>query len=116
MPRPAKKTLSASAKAPGAKILYGMVHVAALPGTPRSTLRVDKIARQAAAEARVLMDAGFDGVIVENMHDVPYVHPGLSHPGAMHGPEVVSAMTRCVLEVRAAIGDKTQLGVQVLSG
>ncbi|MFZ4723478.1 MAG: BtpA/SgcQ family protein, partial [Phycisphaerales bacterium] len=53
--------------------LIGMVHLAALPGTPRSELRVERIAKAAAAEAQALEDAGFDAVLVENMHDLPYL-------------------------------------------
>lgn len=90
-----------------------MVHVAALPGTPGSALRVDQIADRAAKEAAFLMRTGFHGVIVENMHDAPYVHAG---PDRRHGPEIVAAMTRCVHDVRGAVGPRTPLGVQVLSG
>jgi hypothetical protein len=55
--------------------LIGMVHVGALPGTPVNTTRRASIAAQAAAEeAAILADAGFDAIILENMHDAPYVH------------------------------------------
>ena len=91
---------------PGA--LIGMVHVGALPGTPRSVKGVRELAAAAADEARTLEGAGFDAIIVENMHDVPYVH------GARVGPEIVAAMTRIVSEVRAAVN--VPMGVQVLSG
>lgn len=94
------------------RALLGMVHLDALPGTPGSRFSVERIARQAADEARVLMDAGFDGVIIENMHDAPYVHAGVH--GA-HGPEIVAAMTRAALAVRSA-APGTTMGVQVLSG
>lgn len=89
------------------KALIGMVHVGALPGAPLHRLPVDELARQAAAEARLLADAGFDAVIVENMHDVPYVH-------AKHGPEITAAMTRAALAVREAVD--LPIGIQVLSG
>lgn len=90
------------------KALIAMIHVQALPGSPRAELGVDEIVRTAADEARVLADCGFDAVIVENMHDRPYVH------GA-HGPETVACMTRVALAVREAAPD-LPLGVQVLSG
>jgi hypothetical protein len=89
------------------RALIGMVHVGALPGTPMASRGVDELAEQAAGEARVLAESGFDGIIVENMHDRPYVL-------APHGPEVVSAMTRVTLAVRAA-APRLPLGVQVLS-
>jgi membrane complex biogenesis BtpA family protein len=91
-----------------------MVHVRALPGTPRGAMGVEQIVKIAAAEARVLAEAGFDGVIVENMHDAPYVHAGMD--GAGHGPEIVSAMTLCAAAVREVVGPKMPVGIQVLSG
>ncbi|HUF64778.1 MAG TPA: BtpA/SgcQ family protein [Gemmatimonadaceae bacterium] len=57
-----------------ARAIIGMVHVQALPGAPRARFTVDEIVEQAATEARLLADAGFDAIIVENMHDRPYVH------------------------------------------
>ncbi len=89
------------------KVLIGMVHVGALPGTPFCELGLDEIERVAVEEAKVLAGAGFDAIIIENMHDRPYVHGG-------HGPETVAAMTRVGLAVRAATD--LPLGVQVLSG
>lgn len=84
-----------------------MVHVAALPGSPRHARGISEIARAAAAEARILAAAGFDGLIVENMHDAPYVN-------GPHGPELTAAMTRVALAVREA-APKLVLGIQVLS-
>lgn len=86
-----------------------MVHVGALPGSPRARLGVSALAQQAAREAKVLVDAGFDAVMIENMHDAPYVN-------APHSPEVVSAMTAAGLAVRGAVGERVPIGVQVLSG
>lgn len=88
--------------------LIGMVHLAALPSSPGARLDVRKIAAQAALEARQLVDAGFDAVLIENMHDVPYV-AGTQDPG------VVAAMTVAAIAVRAAVG-ATPLGIQVLAG
>lgn len=106
MPKPASKPLFS-----GRKLLIGMVHIAALPGTPGSRLPVAQIARLAAAEARTLAKAGFDALMIENMHDRPYIHQ-------QHGPETVAAMTVVALEVRAAVGGTggMPLGIQVLSG
>ncbi len=87
--------------------IIGMVHVAALPGTPRHKLLVDRIVEEAVEEARLLAAAGFDGVLIENMHDVPYLRRDV-------GPEVVACMTRIATEVRTAV--KVRVGIQILAG
>jgi len=89
------------------RALVGMIHLDALPGTPRASRRVSEIADLAAADARLLTDAGFDAVLVENMHDRPYLRREV-------GPEVVAAMTAAVLAVRSAT--RLPVGVQVLAG
>jgi hypothetical protein len=85
-----------------------MVHVGALPGTPRSRRSVAVLAAHAATDAVVLQKAGFDAVLIENMHDAPYVV-------GPHGPEVTAAMTAAALAVREAVGDDLAMGVQVLA-
>jgi len=90
-----------------AKALLGMVHVGALPGTPLSDETVPMLARRAVAEATLLADCGFDGVILENMHDRPYLH-------GRQQPQITAAMTRVAVEVAHAID--LPLGIQVLSG
>ncbi len=89
------------------RALIGMIHVQALPGTPRAERPLAEIARQAVAEARIYRDAGFQGLLIENMHDRPYLK------GAV-GPEITAAMTAVGLEVKRAVG--LPLGVQVLAG
>ncbi|MCC6321029.1 MAG: BtpA/SgcQ family protein [Phycisphaerales bacterium] len=90
------------------RALIGMVHVGALPGTPRGGMPIDELCRRAATEAKVLAEAGFDALIVENMHDRPYVH-------GRKGPETVAVLTRVGMAVRAA-APKLPIGFQVLSG
>ncbi len=97
--------LSAIFGAPRA--LIGMIHVAALPGAPGSRLAVEAIAEQAAAEAAIYRRAGFSGLMIENMHDRPYLRGGV-------GPEVVAAMTIVARAVRRE--SELPLGVQVLAG
>ncbi len=89
------------------RALVGMLHLGALPGTPRSRQTVAEIAAQAVAEARCYAAAGFHGLLIENMHDRPYLK------GTM-GPEIVAAMTAAGSEVRRAVD--LPLGVQVLAG
>ncbi len=90
------------------KALIGMVHTDALPGTPFSTRSVREIAQRAAGEAEMLAGEGFDALLIENMHDRPYLKGNA-------GPEIVAAMTRIGLEVRSAVGEKMRLGVQILA-
>jgi hypothetical protein len=85
-----------------------MVHVGALPGTPYSERSVEHLVDQAVIEAKVLEDAGFDAIIVENMHDAPYVH------GDELGPEIVAGMTRVCHAVTSVV--QVPVGVQILSG
>ena len=92
---------------PSPRSLIGVVHVGALPGTPRAADPVERVVERAVADARAYHEAGFDALIVENMHDRPYLK------GAV-GPEVVAAMTAVGLAVRAAV--PLPLGVQVLAG
>jgi membrane complex biogenesis BtpA family protein len=89
------------------RALVGMVHVQALPGTPRQQYDVQTIAQQAADEARLLVEAGFDAILLENMHDVPYLRRHV-------GPEIISAMTVVTTAVRNAV--EVPLGVQILAG
>jgi membrane complex biogenesis BtpA family protein len=90
------------------KLLIGMVHVGALPGTPHVSKDIATLVSEASRDASILRDAGFDAVIVENMHDAPYLH-------GVQGPEIVASMTRVALAVREAVPE-LQLGIQILSG
>lgn len=89
------------------RALVGMVHVGALPGTPRSVDSVGELAERARGEARLLVESGFDAVIIENMHDTPYLRRDV-------GPEIVAAMTAIGDAVREAVD--APVGVQILAG
>lgn len=86
-------------------ILIGMVHLAPLPGAPRSRDTLADTTRRAVADARALERAGFDGLIVENYGDVPF------HPGDVP-PVTVAAMTRIVSAILDAVS--VPVGVNVL--
>lgn len=86
-----------------------MVHVRALPGTPHASMSLMEIADIAADEARQLVNAGFDSIIIENMHDRPYLRRAV-------GPEIVAGMTCVGHAVRDVTGDSVPLGVQILAG
>lgn len=89
------------------KSLIAMVHVRALLGTPRHELPPSAIVEKAVEEARALADAGYDALLIENMHDAPYLNRTV-------GPEIVAMMTAVALAVRRETG--LPLGVQVLAG
>lgn len=89
------------------RALIGMIHLLPLPGTPRAELTLDAVIENAVREARLYRDAGFTGLLIENMHDRPY------QKGRV-GPEIVAAMTAAGRAVRAAAD--LPLGVQVLAG
>lgn len=90
------------------RALIGVIHVGALPGSPKSRQATDAIAAQAVADARAYREAGFSGLMVENMHDRPYLR-------RVVGPEVVAAMTAVADAVRREVPG-LPLGVQVLAG
>ncbi len=94
---------------PRPRALVGMVHLGALPGTPFNSRPLDDLIRTAVADACLLADAGFDALIIENMHDRPYLPRSV-------GPEIVAALTRICEAVRHALGDSYTLGLQILAG
>jgi membrane complex biogenesis BtpA family protein len=89
------------------RAIVAMIHLPALPGSPRASLSPREIARHAVEEARTLAAAGFHAILIENMHDAPYLMREV-------GAETVAAFTRAACEVRAAVD--LPLGVQVLAG
>lgn len=86
--------------------VIGMIHVQALPGTPLNSTTVSGITEKACREADIYHQAGLDGVIIENMHDIPYTLEA--------GPEVCASMTAVCAAVRR-LYPSWPLGVQILS-
>lgn len=84
-----------------------MVHLRALPGSPASGLTPAQIIATAVAEAQQLAKAGFDALIVENMHDRPYLFDA-------SGAETVAPFSIAAAAVVAAVN--IPVGVQILSG
>lgn len=85
--------------------LIGMIHLGALPGSPRYDGALGGVVDQALADANTLASAGFDAVMVENFGDVPFFPDDV--------PAVtVAAMTRVITEVSMAID--LPIGVNVL--
>jgi membrane complex biogenesis BtpA family protein len=84
-----------------------MVHVGALPGTPRNNQNIQSIISNALTDAKTLQQEGVDAIVIENMHDRPYLNRKV-------GPEIVATMAAvaCALKKEISI----PLGVQILAG
>ncbi len=88
------------------KTIVGMVHVAALPGTPANSLSISKIIEKAINEAVILEQGGVDAILIENMHDAPYLNRKV-------GPEITAAMTAVACRLREQT--RLPLGIQILA-
>lgn len=86
--------------------VVAMIHVGALPGTPASALSLRAIEAKALREAKIYREAGVDGLMLENMHDTPYLRGRV-------GPEIVAAMTVVACAVRNA--SRLPCGIQILA-
>lgn len=89
------------------KPIIGVIHVGALPGTPAAAESVSELITRAAREAAIYRDGGLDAIMIENMHDVPYLRSSV-------GPEIVAAMTLIGQAVK--IESKLPVGIQILAG
>ena len=89
------------------KTLIGMLHVQALPGTPNNHLSMSKIIEFSCREAEVFIENGINTLIIENMHDIPYLNSKV-------GPEITSAMAIIAYELKKRFS--LSLGIQILAG
>nr|CAD7416703.1 unnamed protein product [Timema poppensis] len=90
--------------------VIGMIHLGALPGTPFYKGSIQKILDNACRDAEKYVTSNIDGVLIENMNDVPYVQ-------AKHlGPETTAVMSLVCGEVRRLVPSSIPCGVQVLAG
>lgn len=87
------------------KTIIGMIHVDALPGTPRYGGDMAAIIAKARQEALQYKDCGIDVLMIENMHDVPF--------DRNVGPEITAAMTVLGYEVKQVSG--LRCGIQILA-
>ena len=84
--------------------IIGMVHLRPLPESPGFDGDLNAIYAQAEADARALLEAGVDALIVENLGDEPYL---IGEPTAAQ----LAAMATAIARVRAMTD--TPLGVNV---
>lgn len=90
----------------GKKPVIGMLHVPALPGTYQHKLSIPQIIDYVLAEAQIYASAGLDAVMLENMHDLPYLR-------GQAGPEIVASLTAVASAVKATY--PLPCGLQVLA-
>lgn len=87
--------------------LIGVVHVLATPGSPRYGGSMDALLQSARRDAEALVQGGADALIVENFGDVPF--------HAEHVPsETIAALALALAAVRSVVGEKFEIGVNVL--
>lgn len=94
-----KPNLLLKRETPQKPILLGVVHLRPLPASPGYDRGgMDGIIAAAKADAQTLLEAGFDGYVIENFGDLPFF------PSTVP-PATVAAMTRiaCELPTREAI-------------
>lgn len=96
-------TRGAFAQRFGTRAVFGMVHLAPLPGSP-SFWSWDEVFR-AVRDALVIRDAGCDGFIIENFGDKPFTKGRVE-------AETVAAMTRVIVTIREQVA--LPFGVNVL--
>ena len=87
--------------------LVGMVHLLPTPGSPRHT-SMEKSLKWALRDAQVLLQAGFDAILLENMHDFPPLRE------KDIGPEIPAYLSVIAREVRALAPPEVPVGIQVL--
>ena len=87
------------------KVLLGVIHLPPLPGSPGYGGRMGPIVAGAVEDARLLASAGFDGLVVENYGDLPFLSGRVE-------AETVAAMAVIASEIKRAA--KIPLGVNVL--
>lgn len=89
------------------KPVIAMIHVLALPGTPAYGGNCNEIIEKALQEAALYQKAGVDILMIENMHDRPYLKRKV-------GPEITAMMTAIGQAIKREI--RLPCGVQILAG
>jgi len=89
------------------KSIIGMVHVGALPGTPKNDRPIADLISDALSDAMILQEEEVDAIMIENMHDRPYLNREV-------GSEIIASMTAIACALRSVI--KVPLGIQILAG
>jgi len=89
-------------------VVIAMLHVPALPGCPKNKLPFNKIRDHVLYEADILANCGVNSMMIENMHDIPYIKsPNI-------GPEIVASMASLATALNKNYSE-IPLGVQILT-
>ncbi len=87
------------------KAVIGMVHLRALPGSPRWAGSMEAVVQAALEDARALADGGVDALLVENYGDVPFTTGRVDSA-------TVAGMAVVIAEIKRAV--TLPVGVNVL--
>ncbi len=87
------------------KLLIGVVHLGALPGSPRWQGDIEAVIEAAVRDARVYERGGAQALFVENFGDMPFTRGQV-------GPETIAAIAAAGRAIRAAVS--VPLGFNVL--
>jgi len=88
------------------KSLIGMIHLLPLPGTPKYRGSLNEIYDNALEETELYKKNGIDALMVENMHDIPYVNK-------CNGPEILACMSVICDKIKSQ--SNLPCGVQILA-
>lgn len=90
------------------RAIIGVIHARPLPGSPGYNGEpIDELYDQALADARRYASGGFDGLIVENHGDIPFLKP------EEIGPETAASMAVMAERVRREV--QLPIGINVLA-
>jgi membrane complex biogenesis BtpA family protein len=87
------------------KVLLGVIHLKPLAGSPGYGGRMEPVVAGAVEDARLLAGSGFDGLVVENYGDLPFLSGRVE-------AETIAAMAIIAGEIKRAV--KIPLGINVL--
>jgi len=87
------------------RAVIGMVHLRALPGSPRWDGDMEALVQAAVADARAIADGGADAILVENHGDVPFTARRVD-------AATVAGMAVAITEIRRSVS--LPIGVNVL--
>ncbi|MCK5686489.1 BtpA/SgcQ family protein [bacterium] len=89
------------------KVIIGMIHIGALPGTPGYCGNLNSVISNAIKEAEIYKKCGVDAIAIENMHDIPYLNGKV-------GPEITAAMSIIGYKIKQTTS--LPCGIQILAG